>query len=183
MIEIKLINNAVRNEDISGLEGIIRKIGGPAAFGVTLAVVDFTARRLIDFMERYPKGMPGGLRRSRMHLEFLTLALKYDPEITLEHRLRYLDICESFNEKMDEKGRPKPDPDYARYRGLLFDTSWGLHFKFKGLNLLNTNRDQVQMFKNQILDLAPHEEKILMTKLINIRKQRPDLTIFSCRIG
>ena len=81
------IHSALTDEDIVGLEQIIKKVGAEAVFGVFLTE-DFSGRRLIHYMENYPMG----LRESRTCIqpEFLALALKYDPELKLGARLRYL---------------------------------------------------------------------------------------------
>ena len=87
------IHTFLKNEDIVGLERIIKKVGAERAFGVHLTE-DFTDRRLIHYIEHYPRGLKE--YGARIHTELLALAIKYDPYLKLEDRLRYLHICDSF---------------------------------------------------------------------------------------
>jgi hypothetical protein len=131
------IHTALKNEDIVGLERIIKKVGAERAFGVLLTE-DFSYRRLIDYMEHYPMGLKE--YRGRIHPELLALAIKYDPHLKLEDRLRYLRICDTnplgFAKRADEDTRT--------------------HFR----NL----RTRIVKLRKLILDHAPDEEKILMQK-------------------
>lgn len=96
------IHFALQDEDIVRLEQIIKKVGAKNAFGVFLTE-DFTFRTLIHYMENYPSGLRN-YRSSGIHPEFLTLALKYDPYLTLGDRLRYLQYCDSrLARGIDEK--------------------------------------------------------------------------------
>ena len=136
------IRTALRKQDIVGLERIIKKVGAERAFSVHLTE-DFTDRRLINYIENYPSG----LRESRtgIHPEFLTLAIKYDPHLKLEDRLRYLRICDTnpsaFAKRADEDRRT--------------------HFR----NL----RTRIVKLRKLILDHAPDDEKNLMQKLCFIK--------------
>ena len=138
------IHTAVKSEDIVGLERIIKKVGAEAAFGVFLTE-DFTYRRLIHYIENYPTG----LRESRtgIHPEFLALALKYDPELKLGRRLRYLHVCDSFLGRMS----------VGRFRRTRMAFVSGI------------DKESVVKFRKLILDSAPAEEKILMQKLCLIK--------------
>ena len=138
------IHTAVKSEDIVGLERIIKKVGAEAAFGVHLTE-DFTYRRLIHYIENYPTG----LRESRtgIHPEFLALALKYDPELKLGRRLRYLHVCDSFLGRMS----------VGRFRRTRMAFVSGI------------DKESVVKFRKLILDSAPAEEKILMQKLCLIK--------------
>ena len=138
------IHSALYGEDIAGLEQIIKKVGAEAAFGVFLTE-DFSGRRLIHYMENYPSG----LRESRtgIHPEFLALALKYDPELKLGRRLRYLHVCDSF------LGTWR----VGRFRGRGMARVSGI------------NEESVVKLRKLILDLAPADEKNLMQKLCLIK--------------
>ena len=138
------IHSALYDEDIAGLEQIIKKVGAEAAFGVFLTE-DFSGRRLIHYMENYPSG----LRESRtgIHPEFLALALKYDPELKLGRRLRYLHVCDSFLGRMS----------VGRFRRTRMAPVSGI------------DQESVVKFRKLILDSAPAEEKILMQKLCLIK--------------
>ena len=140
------IHTAVKSEDIVGLERIIKKVGAEAAFGVFLTE-DFTYRRLIHYIENYPTG----LRESRtgIHPEFLALALKYDPELKLGRRLRYLHVCDSFLGRMS----------VGRFRRTRMAFVSGI------------DKESVVKFRKLILDSAPAEEKILMQKLCLIKDE------------
>ena len=139
------IHTAVKSEDIVGLERIIKKVGAEAAFGVHLTE-DFTGRRLIHYMEHYPSGLQE--YRARIHPEFLALALKYDPHLKLEDRLRYLHICDSFL----DKGRTRR----LRLRDFMAFAT-------------RVNEESIVKLRKLILDSAPAEEKILMQKLCLIK--------------
>ena len=139
------IHTAVKSEDIVGLERIIKKVGAEAAFGVFLTE-DFSGRRLIHYMENYPSGLResrGFSIRTGIHPEFLALALKYDPELKLGRRLRYLHVCDSF------LGTWR----VGRFRGRGMARVSGI------------NEESVVKLRKLILDSAPAEEKILMQKL------------------
>ena len=138
------IHSALYGEDIAGLEQIIKKVGAEAAFGVFLTE-DFSGRRLIHYMENYPSG----LRESRtgIHPEFLALALKYDPELKLGRRLRYLHVCDSFLGRMS----------VGRFRRTRMAPVSGI------------DEESVVKFRKLILDSAPAEEKILLQKLCLIK--------------
>ena len=138
------IHSALYGEDIAGLEQIIKKAGAEAAFGVFLTE-DFTYRRLIHYIENYPTG----LRESRtgIHPEFLALALKYDPELKLGRRLRYLHVCDSFLGRMS----------VGRFRRTRMAFVSGI------------DKESVVKFRKLILDSAPAEEKILIQKLCLIK--------------
>jgi len=138
------IHTALHNEDIVGLEQIIKKVGAEAAFGVFLTE-DFTGRRLIHYMENYPSGLQG--YGAGIHPKFLALALKYDPELKLEDRLRYLHVCDSFLSSIS----------VGRFRGRGMARVSGI------------NEASIEKFYKLILDLAPHDEKILMQKLCLIK--------------
>ena len=140
------IHSALYGEDIAGLEQIIKKVGAEAAFGVFLTE-DFSGRRLIHYMENYPSG----LRESRtgIHPEFLALALKYDPELKLGRRLRYLHFCDSF------LGTWR----VGRFRGRGMARVSGI------------NEESVVKLRKLILDLAPADEKNLMQKLCLIKDE------------
>ena len=131
------IHTALKNEDIVELERIIKKVGAERAFGVLLTE-DFSYRRLIDYMEHYPRGLKE--YRGRIHPELLALAIKYDPHLKLEDRLRYLRICDTnplgFAKRADE--------DYFT------------HYK-----KLHT---RIVKLRKLILDHAPDDEKNLMQK-------------------
>jgi len=138
------IHSALHDEDIVGLEQIIKKVGAEAAFGVFLTE-DFTGRRLIHYIENYPTG----LREYRVgiHPEFLALALKYDPNLKLGDRLRYLQVCDSFL------------------------GSWRVgRFRGRGMaRVSGINEESIEKFRKLILDLAPADEKKLMQKLCFIK--------------
>jgi hypothetical protein len=138
------IHTAVKSEDIVGLERIIKKVGAEAAFGVHLTE-DFTGRRLIHYMEYYPSGLQG--YGAGIHPELLGLALKYDPNLKLGDRLRYLQVCDSF------LGRWR----VGRFRGRGMARVSGI------------NEESVVKLRKLILDSAPAEEKILMQKLCLIK--------------
>ena len=138
------IHTALKNEDIVGLERIIKKVGAERAFGVHLTE-DFTGRRLIHYMEHYPSGLQE--YRARIHPEFLALALKYDPHLKLEDRLRYLHICDSFLGRMS----------VGRFRRTRMAPVSGI------------DEERYLKFRKLILDSAPAEEKILMQKLCLIK--------------
>ncbi|MDA1281687.1 MAG: hypothetical protein O2921_03535 [Chloroflexi bacterium] len=143
------IHSALYGEDIAGLEQIIKKVGAEAAFGVFLTE-DFSGRRLIHYMENYPSGLResrGFSIRTGIHPEFLALALKYDPELKLGRRLRYLHVCDSF------LGRCC----VGRFRGRGMARVSGI------------DEESVVKFRNLILDSAPADEKILMQKLCLIK--------------
>ena len=138
------IHSALYGEDIAGLEQIIKKVGAEAAFGVFLTE-DFTYRRLIHYIENYPTG----LRESRtgIHPEFLALVLKYDPELKLGRRLRYLHVCDYF------LGRWR----VGRFRG-------------RGIaRVSGNNKESIVKLRKLIFDLAPADEKNLMQKLCLIK--------------
>ena len=139
------IHTALKNEDIVGLERIIKKVGAEAAFGVHLTE-DFTGRRLIHYMEHYASGLQE--YRARIHPELLALALKYDPHLKLEDRLRYLHIFDSFLDKWRT--------------GLL-----------RGRDLLafarRVDEESIVKLRKLILDHAPDDEKNLMQKLCFIK--------------
>jgi hypothetical protein len=139
------IHTAVKSEDIVGLERIIKKVGAEAAFGVHLTE-DFTGRRLIHYMEHYPSGLQE--YRARIHPEFLALALKYDPHLKLEDRLRYLHICDSFL----DKGRTRR----LRLRDFMAFAT-------------RVNEESIVKLRKLILDHAPDDEKTLMQKLCFIK--------------
>ena len=138
------IHTALKNEDIVGLERIIKKVGAEKTFGVHLTE-DFTGRRLIHYMEHYPSGLQE--YRARIHPEFLALALKYDPHLKLEDRLRYLHVCDSFLGRMS----------VGRFRRTRMAPVSGI------------DEESVVKFRKLILDSAPAEEKILMQKLCLIK--------------
>ena len=138
------IHTALKNEDIVGLERIIKKVGAERTFGVHLTE-DFTGRRLIHYMEHYPSGLQE--YRARIHPEFLALALKYDPHLKLEDRLRYLHVCDSFLGRMS----------VGRFRRTRMAPVSGI------------DEESVVKFRKLILDSAPAEEKILMQKLCLIK--------------
>ena len=139
------IHSALKNEDIVGLEQIIKKVGAEAAFSAFMTE-DFSGRRLMNYFVNYPNG----LRESwaGIHPEFLTLGLKYDPWVKLKDRLRYLNVCDSF----------------------LSYISGGSFRRTGRLGLMNgVDEQRVVKFRKSILDLAPADEKILMQKLCVIR--------------
>ena len=139
------IHSALYGEDIAGLEQIIKKVGAEAAFGVFLTE-DFSGRRLIHYMENYPSGLResrGFSIRTGIHPEFLALALKYDPELKLGRRLRYLHVCDSF------LGRWR----VGRFRGRGIARVSGI------------NKESIVKLRKLIFDLAPADEKNLMQKL------------------
>ena len=138
------IHSALYDEDIAGLEQIIKKVGAEAAFGVFLTE-DFSGRRLIHYMENYPSGLRE--YRTGIHPEFLALALKYDPELKLGRRLRYLHVCDSFLGRMS----------VGRFRRTRMAPVSGI------------DQESVVKFRKLILDSAPAEEKILMQKLCLIK--------------
>ena len=138
------IHTALKNEDIVGLERIIKKVGAEKTFGVHLTE-DFTGRRLIHYMEHYPSGLQE--YRARIHPEFLALALKYDPHLKLEDRLRYLHVCDSFLGRMS----------VGRFRRTRMAPVSGI------------DEERYLKFRKLILDSAPAEEKILMQKLCLIK--------------
>jgi hypothetical protein len=138
------IHTAVKSEDIVGLERIIKKVGAEAAFGVHLTE-DFTGRRLIHYIENFPTGLRE--YRTGIHPEFLALALKYDPELKLGRRLRYLHVCDSF------LGTWR----VGRFRGRGMARVSGI------------NEESVVKLRKLILDLAPADEKNLMQKLCLIK--------------
>jgi hypothetical protein len=138
------IHTALRKQDIVGLERIIKKVGAERAFGVHLTE-DFTDRRLIDYMEHYPRGLKE--YRGRIHPELLALAIKYDPHLKLEDRLRYLHVCDSFLGRMS----------VGRFRRTRMAPVSGI------------DEESVVKFRKLILDSAPAEEKILMQKLCLIK--------------
>ena len=138
------IHTAVKSEDIVGLERIIKKVGAEKTFGVHLTE-DFTGRRLIHYMEHYPSGLQE--YRARIHPEFLALALKYDPHLKLEDRLRYLHVCDSFLGRMS----------VGRFRRTRMAPVSGI------------DEERYLKFRKLILDSAPAEEKILMQKLCLIK--------------
>ena len=138
------IHSALYDEDIAGLEQIIKKVGAEAAFGVFLTE-DFSGRRLIHYMENYPSGLRE--YRTGIHPEFLALALKYDPELKLRDRLRYLHVCDSFLGRMS----------VGRFRRTRMAPVSGI------------DQESVVKFRKLILDSAPAEEKILMQKLCLIK--------------
>ena len=143
------IHSALYGEDIAGLEQIIKKVGAEAAFGVFLTE-DFSGRRLIHYMENYPSGLResrGFSIRTGIHPEFLALALKYDPELKLGRRLRYLHVCDSF------LGTWR----VGRFRGRGMARVSGI------------NEESVVKLRKLILDLAPADEKNLMQKLCLIK--------------
>ena len=143
------IHSALYCEDIAGLEQIIKKVGAEAAFGVFLTE-DFSGRRLIHYMENYPSGLResrGFSIRTGIHPEFLALALKYDPELKLGRRLRYLHVCDSFLGRMS----------VGRFRRTRMAFVSGI------------DKESVVKFRKLILDSAPAEEKILMQKLCLIK--------------
>ncbi len=131
------IRTALRKQDIVGLERIIKKVGAERAFGVHLTE-DFTDRRLIHYIEHYPRGLKE--YRGRIHPELLALAIKYDPYLKLEDRLRYLHICDTnplaFAKRADEDTR-------THYKKL---------------------RTRIVKLRKLILDHAPDDEKNLMQK-------------------
>ena len=139
------IHSALHNEDIVGLERIIKKVGAERAFGVHLTE-DFTGRRLIHYMEHYPSGLQE--YRARVHPEFLALALKYDPELKLESRLRYLHICDSFLDKWHTRR--------LRLRDFMAFAT-------------RVNEESIVKLRKLILDHAPDDEKTLMQKLCFIK--------------
>ena len=138
------IHTALHNEDIVGLEQIIKKVGAEAAFGVFLTE-DFTGRRLIHYMENYPSGLQG--YGAGIHPELLGLGLKYDTQLKLKDRLRYLHVCDSFL------------------------GSWRVgRFRGRGMaRVSGINEESIEKFRKLILNLAPHDEKILMQKLCFIK--------------
>ena len=138
------IHTALKNEDIVGLERIIKKVGAEKTFGVHLTE-DFTGRRLIHYMEHYPSGLQE--YRARIHPEFLALALKYDPHLKLEDRLRYLHICDSFLGRMS----------VGRFRRTRMAPVSGI------------DEERYLKFRKLLPDSAPAEEKILMQKLCLIK--------------
>ena len=138
------IHTALKNEDIVGLERIIKKVGAERTFGVHLTE-DFTGRRLIHYMEHYPSGLQE--YRARIHPELLALALKYDPHLKLEDRLRYLHVCDSFLGRMS----------VGRFRRTRMAPVSGI------------DEESVVKFRKLILDSAPAEEKILIQKLCLIK--------------
>jgi hypothetical protein len=138
------IHTTLKNEDIVGLERIIKKVGAEKTFGVHLTE-DFTGRRLIHYMEHYPSGLQE--YRARIHPEFLALALKYDPHLKLEDRLRYLHVCDSFLGRMS----------VGRFRRTRMAPVNGI------------DEERYLKFRKLILDSAPAEEKILMQKLCLIK--------------
>ena len=138
------IHTTLKNEDIVGLERIIKKVGAEKTFGVHLTE-DFTGRRLIHYMEHYPSGLQE--YRARIHPEFLALALKYDPHLKLEDRLRYLHVCDSFLGRMS----------VGRFRRTRMAPVSGI------------DEERYLKFRKLILDSAPAEEKILMQKLCLIK--------------
>ena len=138
------IHTAVKSEDIVGLERIIKKVGAEAAFGIHLTE-DFTGRRLIHYIENFPTGLRE--YRTGIHPEFLALALKYDPELKLGRRLRYLHVCDSFLGRMS----------VGRFRRTRMAFVSGI------------DKESVVKFRKLILDSAPAEEKILMQKLCLIK--------------
>jgi hypothetical protein len=140
------IHTAVKSEDIVGLERIIKKVGAEAAFGIHLTE-DFTGRRLIHYIENFPTGLRE--YRTGIHPEFLALALKYDPELKLGRRLRYLHFCDSF------LGTWR----VGRFRGRGMARVSGI------------NEESVVKLRKLILDSAPAEEKILMQKLCLIKDE------------
>ena len=147
------IHSAIYGEDIAGLEQIIKKVGAEAAFGVFLTE-DFSGRRLIHYMENYPSGLResrGFSIRTGIHPEFLALALKYDPELKLGRRLRYLHVCDSFldNGRNRLAFAKRADEDYFT------------HYK-----KLHT---RIVKLRKLILDHAPDDEKNLMQELSFIK--------------
>ena len=140
------IHTALKNEDIVGLERIIKKVGAEKTFGVHLTE-DFTGRRLIHYMEHYPSGLQE--YRARIHPELLALALKYDPELKLEDRLRYLHICDSFLDKWHTRRLT------VRHLLMTFAT--------------RVNEESIVKLRKLILDHAPHDEKNLMEKLCFVK--------------
>jgi hypothetical protein len=138
------IHTAVKSEDIVGLERIIKKVGAEAAFGVHLTE-DFTGRRLIHYIENFPTGLRE--YRTGIHPELLGLALKYDPNLKLGDRLRYLQVCDSF------LGRWR----VGRFRGRGMARVSGI------------NEKSIVKLRKLILALAPADEKHLMQKLCLIK--------------
>ena len=139
------IHTAVKSEDIVRLERIIKKVGAEAAFGVHLTE-DFTGRRLIHYMEYYPSGLQE--YRARIHPELLAIALKYDPHLKLEDRLRYLHIVDSFLDKWRT--------GHLRGRDLLAFAR-------------RVDEESIVKLRKLILDHAPYDEKNLMEKLCFIK--------------
>ena len=145
------IHTALRKQDIVGLERIIKKVGAERAFSVHLTE-DFTDRRLIDYMEHYPRGLED--YRAHIHPELLALAIKYDPHIKLEDRLRYLNICDFYL-----------DHPFTLYRHFPKrpgeESVPAIHFK--------KLRTRIVELRKLILDHAPDDEKNLMQKLSFIK--------------
>ncbi len=142
------IHTALRKQDIVGLERIIKKVGAERAFGVHLTE-DFTDRRLIHYIEHYPRGLKE--YRERIHPELLALAIKYYPHLKLEDRLRYLHICDSFL----DNGR-----DRLAFAKRADEDNITHHKKL---------RTRIVELRKLILDHAPDDEKNLMQKLSFIK--------------
>jgi hypothetical protein len=146
------IHTALKKQDIVGLEQIIKKVGAERAFGVHLTE-DFSGRRLINFMEHYPRGLKE--YRGHIHPELLALAIKYDPHLKLEDRLRYLKICDFY---LDD-----PVTLYSRFtRGADQGEPASRHYFIK-------LRHRIVKLRKLILDHAPDDEKNLMQELSFIK--------------
>ena len=94
----RVIKDAIRRGKFEKAESVVNSIGGRAAFLSVIQRGGYISTTNLQCAEYYKDGIASRRkyffgRRWEIHPEYLGIALRHVPEITITQRLRYMDAC------------------------------------------------------------------------------------------